>query len=177
MSARLVQAVMASGIKPLGVRFVALVLAWHASDDGQAWPSNNTLASECGITRDRVRHCLKALRAAGVVEVALKGAGGARTGTTRYRFADEWVKQWTTGVRTNQGSSKPGIQEAAEGGSYEPRGGFVRTPNNNERKNPSGSSLSLKTRGAVSPAGSRARGARPAVEPTAKDYSLEGLTQ
>lgn len=143
MSASIFMTVTRSDLQPLGVRTVALLLAWHVNEKtGVAWPSNGSLAQECGLTRDRVRHCLKDLREQGVIEVASLGTGGNQFSTTRYRFVDTWLARFP--APSDRGSTRPGSDKTTEGGSYEPEPGSARTPKKDERK--AKPSLSSKSR-------------------------------
>ena len=70
----MVQLVLASDLKPSGLRLVALCMAWHASDDtGECWPSLGTLAREAGVTRARVKQCVKEMLSSSVLQVAARG--------------------------------------------------------------------------------------------------------
>jgi hypothetical protein len=141
MSAAVVQAVLASDLRPLGLRMVAVVLAWHANDStGHIWCSLGTIADEAGITRDRVKQVLRLLVAADVVEKVTKSAGGGRRSTTTYMFCPAWVgKQGTrdSSLPGKQGTREralPGKQSAPEGGTSDHRGGNEGSPNIDERK-------------------------------------------
>jgi hypothetical protein len=159
----MVKAVLKSDLRPLGVRTVAIVMAFHASDDELvAWPSHATVARECGgMHRDTVRHAIKQLLAAGVFEVVGdKSEGGAHGATTRYRFAEAWFSQYLddkdlsrmtvvllTQGRATPGGTKnksrtPGVERPTDPGSSDPAPGVERPPKSHERKTES--SLSWK---------------------------------
>ena len=156
------QAVLASDLKPAGVRIVAMVLAWHANEDsGHAWPSLATIAAESGVSRDRVKQVVRLLVDQAVLEIVAKGTGGGRNQTTRYAFCTAWVGKWATRV-----AGSPGKSERSDPGSPLPLPGEPASPKRNERSSVSTrqNSLSLKERGSTSSAGSRAGSARPPAE-------------
>ena len=133
MSASMVRAVLDSGIKPLGTRMVAVALAYHCNEQsGEAWPSHGTLAAECGVHRDSVRHALKQLVRDGVLQVAAKGSGGGHRATTRWAFRPDWLA--LTGGRGTPGSSEPGVEKYADRGSRDPLPGVDGPPKRDERK-------------------------------------------
>ena len=53
-------------------RSVLLCLAWHADANGNAWPSERTLAAEAGLNRKTVRRALIALADAGAIKISPK---------------------------------------------------------------------------------------------------------
>lgn len=166
MSAALVQAVLAADIKPAHAKLVAFVLAWHARDeDGHAWPSIGTLECECAMSRRHVKRAIGQLLRAGVLTVAQPSKGGPRVATTVYAVT---IKQVANPVRgRTRCADAPGAPAPAD--PVRPRllPGAPAHHENNERNSPKANSLSLKKRGPVSPAGSRAWGARPSAEPAA----------
>jgi hypothetical protein len=169
MSATTVEAVLASDLQPTGLRMVALVMAWHASNDAwQCWASLGTIAAEAGCSRAWIKRSVRALTAAGVIECVRTSKGGNNLDTAVYAFLPAWVDAQPTRVPRNPGTTGPGYYGSHDPGTTGPRPGYYGTPKNNERSSPTENSLSLKTRGTASPSGSRARGARPAGKPPAK---------
>lgn len=156
----MVRAVLDSDIKPLGTRMVATALAYHANEQsGEAWPSHGTLAAECGLHRDSVRHALKQLVGDGVLQVVIKSNGGGHRSTTRYRFDSEWAA--STGGRQTPGSRQPGVEHTPDRGSTGPQPGVDGPPKRDERK----PTVSLSSKPpAPSPAGQPAAG-RPSRMP------------
>ena len=66
----MLQAVLASELQPLGLRMVALVMAWHARETrGHIWASLGTIANEAGVSRDRVKQVVRLLVDQAAVEV------------------------------------------------------------------------------------------------------------
>ena len=153
----MVQTVLRSDIAPAGVRLVAIVLAWHLNDElGCAWPGLGTIASEAGITRDRVKQVMRELQRGNVVEIVTKGTGGAGAkATTRWRFTAEWVGKQATRVARSPGSGLPRGREAGY-----PGVGKQATPNRDERK--ATPSLSSKQRRSRAPGAPRGRTVAPA---------------
>lgn len=58
-----------------GQRLVLLALANHATDDGRAWPSKETLASETNLTKTAVDRAVNWLQGNGYIERSVNGAG------------------------------------------------------------------------------------------------------
>ena len=66
----MLQAVLASKLQPLGLRMVALVMAWHANETrGHIWASLGIIADEAGVSRDRVKQVVRLLVDQAAVEV------------------------------------------------------------------------------------------------------------
>ena len=83
MGLRLQRAVLQSTIRP-DLRFLAMVLALYADDDGtNIFPALKTLADNLGTTESSVKRKRRALVDAGVLT---KDGGGFRGRTARYRF-------------------------------------------------------------------------------------------
>jgi DNA-binding MarR family transcriptional regulator len=59
------------------------VIACHASKEGRAWPSRETIAREAGIDKSKVSFCVRRLEEKGVLEVA---RGGGRGRANHYRI-------------------------------------------------------------------------------------------
>ncbi|MFK0401038.1 helix-turn-helix domain-containing protein [Microbacterium sp. NPDC090225] len=66
-----------------GSSIVLLVLADHANVDNEAWPSQETLAREAGMSEPGVRKAIRPLIEKGLVEIL--DAGGPRR-SARYRL-------------------------------------------------------------------------------------------
>lgn len=84
MSAALVDAVLASDLKPAGLRLVALVCAWHAAqDDARLYAGRARLARETGLSADQVQRWQHELERMGILEVVSRGysANGRKTNT------------------------------------------------------------------------------------------------
>lgn len=64
---------------------VALVIATHCNDDGQAWPSIPTLAGETGYHRDTVERAVAELETHGLVVTRRPGL------VTLYRIPESWA--------------------------------------------------------------------------------------
>ncbi|MGA8534366.1 MAG: helix-turn-helix domain-containing protein [Candidatus Tumulicola sp.] len=61
-------AVRLQGAGELAVRVLCVLMA-YANQDGEAWPSIETLAAHCRVTKRRIYTAMKPLKAAGVVKV------------------------------------------------------------------------------------------------------------
>ena len=49
------------------MKFVLLVLAYHADDDGKCWPGLELIAKECGISRASVIAHIKEINQLGLI--------------------------------------------------------------------------------------------------------------
>jgi hypothetical protein len=68
MSAKVMDAVLNHSTSELSCRLVMVVLAYRASEDGVAWPSQVDIAARARTTDRTVRTCLRDLEAGGEVE-------------------------------------------------------------------------------------------------------------
>ena len=172
MSASMVRAVLDSSIKPLGTRMVAMALAYHMNEQsGEAWPSHGTLAAECGIHRDSVRHALKQLVRDGVLQVAAKGSGGGHRATTRWAFHPDWLA--LTGGRGTPGSREPGVEKYADRGSRGPLPGVEGPPKRDERK----PTVSLSSKDAREAEPGQAPAGRPSLTAVATTAASQQATK
>ncbi len=65
------------------VKFVAIVLANYANEQGKAWPSVETLARNTGLSKRQIQRILPQIEKAGLVKIS---TGGGRKRTHRYQF-------------------------------------------------------------------------------------------
>lgn len=75
---------------------VAAALAFYANDEGVAWPLIESLAKRCRAGEKTVRRALKAIEAAGMIEVQKRYG---RSSTYRFLPVDNWQPVTATAVR------------------------------------------------------------------------------
>jgi hypothetical protein len=76
-------------------RSVLNVLANYADDSGEAWPGNETIATEAGISTRTVSRCLDELCASGEIEVVEGGLGRANAYKWRILVSEKGDKKVT----------------------------------------------------------------------------------
>jgi hypothetical protein len=65
-------------------RHILLVLAEHANENWEAWPSLETIAAEANISERMARYALRKLESSGEIQVSKRGGG--RSNSTVYRL-------------------------------------------------------------------------------------------
>jgi hypothetical protein len=84
MSIDLMSAVWQRGPHETVQRFVLLALANYADQDGYCWPSYNTLAERCAISRSTAIRAVKALEEDGWIRRQARQAANGQAGTNGY---------------------------------------------------------------------------------------------
>lgn len=69
-------------------KLVLLKLADNANDEGHAWPSQATIASQCALSERTVRDCLTRLEMSGHIEKEKRDGAGNRLGYIVHPLAD-----------------------------------------------------------------------------------------